>query len=94
MGWVVQLARAYFALVEVLCHNHSVVVVNLDTPTFSHIMGSLESGLKCLDVSISSQVPISSYIPQSVSAPCERHLSLERSARLRWTTWRRSTSIT
>ena len=51
-----QLARAYFALLEVLCHNHTMVVVHLDTPTFRHIVGSLETGLKCLDVSISSQV--------------------------------------
>lgn len=50
-----KLARAYFALLEVLCHNHTTVVVNLDTATFSHIVGSLDTGLKCLDVSISSQ---------------------------------------
>ncbi|KAJ7516733.1 hypothetical protein O6H91_22G068900 [Diphasiastrum complanatum] len=50
-----KLARAYFAFLEVLCHNHITVILNLDTATFAHILGSLESGLKCLDVSISSQ---------------------------------------
>eukprot|EP00271_Cylindrocystis_brebissonii_P005659 TRINITY_DN17835_c0_g2_i1.p1 TRINITY_DN17835_c0_g2~~TRINITY_DN17835_c0_g2_i1.p1 ORF type:complete len:1060 (+),score=142.88 TRINITY_DN17835_c0_g2_i1:716-3895(+) len=52
-----KVARAYFSLLEVLCHNHTTVVVNLDTATFNHIVGSLDAGLKCqsLDVSISSQ---------------------------------------
>eukprot|EP00249_Psilotum_nudum_P023856 c29008_g1_i2 orf=146-1945(-) len=50
-----KLARAYFALLEVLCHNHTTVIVNLETSTFAHIVSSLESGLKCLDVGISSQ---------------------------------------
>ena len=50
-----KLARAYFALLEVLCHNHTSVIVNLDTATFTHLVGSLETGVKCLDVSISSQ---------------------------------------
>lgn len=50
-----KLAKAYFALLEVLCHNHTAVVVNLSTPMFSHVVGSLDTGLKCLDVSISSQ---------------------------------------
>ena len=50
-----KLARAYFALLDVLCHNHTSVIVNLDTATFAHLVGSLETGVKCLDVSISSQ---------------------------------------
>ncbi|GJP71880.1 hypothetical protein CLOP_g2674 [Closterium sp. NIES-67] len=50
-----KLARAYFAFLEVLCHNHTLVIVNLPTATFSHVVGSLDTGLKCLDVSISSQ---------------------------------------
>lgn len=50
-----KLARAYFSFLEVLCHNHSLVIVNLPTATFGHIVGSLDTGLKCLDVSISSQ---------------------------------------
>ncbi|PTQ44851.1 hypothetical protein MARPO_0017s0001 [Marchantia polymorpha] len=50
-----KLARAYFGLLEVLCHNHTAVIVNLETEAFAHIVGSLEFGLKSLDVSISSQ---------------------------------------
>ncbi|CAI7818815.1 unnamed protein product [Closterium sp. NIES-54] len=50
-----KLARAYFAFLEVLCHNHTLVIINLPTATFSHLVGSLDTGLKCLDVSISSQ---------------------------------------
>ncbi|KAF9688826.1 hypothetical protein SADUNF_Sadunf01G0028400 [Salix dunnii] len=49
------LTRAYFAFVEVLCSSHIVFVLNLDTNTFMHIVGSLESGLKGLDTNISSQ---------------------------------------
>ncbi|PTQ44848.1 hypothetical protein MARPO_0017s0001 [Marchantia polymorpha] len=51
-----KLARAYFGLLEVLCHNHTAVIVNLETEAFAHIVGSLEFGLKSLDVSISSQI--------------------------------------
>ncbi|KAH7288361.1 hypothetical protein KP509_31G023600 [Ceratopteris richardii] len=50
-----KVARAYFALLEVLCHNHTTVIVMLETSTFARIVGSLEGGLKCLDVSISTQ---------------------------------------
>ncbi|KAI5074563.1 hypothetical protein GOP47_0010524 [Adiantum capillus-veneris] len=50
-----KLARAYFALLEVLCHNHTSVIVMLETSTFTRIVGSLEAGLKCLDLSISTQ---------------------------------------
>ncbi len=50
-----KLARAYFALLEVLCHNHITVIVNLDTAVFAHLVGSLETGVKSLDVNISSQ---------------------------------------
>eukprot|EP00897_Mesotaenium_endlicherianum_P004381 jgi/Mesen1/3971/ME000210S03214 len=50
-----ELARAYFALLEVLCHNHTQVVLKYSSATFSHVVSSLEAGLKCLDVSISSQ---------------------------------------
>ena len=51
-----QLTRAYFAFLEVLFSSHINVVLNLDTSTFMHIVGSLESGLKGLDTNISSQV--------------------------------------
>ncbi|EFJ32102.1 hypothetical protein SELMODRAFT_87550 [Selaginella moellendorffii] len=50
-----KVARSYYAFFEVLCHHHLSVIVNLDTPTFSHVLGSLEAGLKSLDASISSQ---------------------------------------
>lgn len=51
-----QLTRAYFAFLEVLFSSHIVFILNLDTNTFMHIAGSLESGLKGLDTNISSQV--------------------------------------
>ncbi|PKA58500.1 hypothetical protein AXF42_Ash008787 [Apostasia shenzhenica] len=50
-----KLTRAYFAFMEVLFSNHITFILNLDTNTFMHIVGSLESGLKGLDASISSQ---------------------------------------
>ncbi|KAG6783265.1 hypothetical protein POTOM_012710 [Populus tomentosa] len=49
------LTRAYFAFLEVLFSSHIVFIFNLDTNTFMHIVGSLESGLKGLDTNISSQ---------------------------------------
>mmetsp|Transcript_25560 Transcript_25560/g.71479 ORF Transcript_25560/g.71479 Transcript_25560/m.71479 type:complete len:1067 (+) Transcript_25560:187-3387(+) len=50
-----KVSKAYFELVEVLCHNHSAVIAQCDTMTFSTIVGSLEQGLKSLDVAISSK---------------------------------------
>ena len=50
-----KVAKAYFALIEVLCHNHMSVVVACDAHTFGHLARSLEAGLRSLDVSISSQ---------------------------------------
>ncbi|CAK7336403.1 unnamed protein product [Dovyalis caffra] len=50
-----ELTRAYFAFLEVLFSSHIVFILNLDTNTFMHIVGSLESGLKGLDTNISSQ---------------------------------------
>ncbi|KAM0944113.1 putative importin-beta domain, armadillo-like helical, exportin [Dioscorea sansibarensis] len=50
-----KLTRAYYAFVEVLFNNHIAFILNLDTNTFMHIVGSLESGLKGLDSGISSQ---------------------------------------
>ncbi|KAL0007336.1 hypothetical protein SO802_008838 [Lithocarpus litseifolius] len=49
------LTRAYFAFLKVLFSSHIVFILNLDTNTFRHIVGSLESGLKGLDTNISSQ---------------------------------------
>ena len=50
-----KVARAYFQLVEVLSHNHTAFLITRDGATFTHIGTSLETGLKSLDVSISSQ---------------------------------------
>ena len=50
-----KLARAYFQLIEVLAHSHTAFLVSRDSATFMHIGASLETGLKSLDVTISSQ---------------------------------------
>lgn len=50
-----KLTRAYFAFLEVLFNSHIAFILNLDSNTFMHVVGSLESGLKGLDSSISSQ---------------------------------------
>ncbi|KAL2536815.1 ARM repeat superfamily protein [Forsythia ovata] len=50
-----KLTRAYFAFLEVIFNSHIVFVLNLHTSAFMHIVSSLESGLKGLDVGISSQ---------------------------------------
>lgn len=50
-----KLTKAYFTFMEVLFNNHISFVLTLDTKTFMHIVGSLESGLKGLDAGISSQ---------------------------------------
>uniref|UniRef100_A0A061RU54 Ran-binding protein n=1 Tax=Tetraselmis sp. GSL018 TaxID=582737 RepID=A0A061RU54_9CHLO len=50
-----KVGKAYFEMMEVLCHNHPAVVAQCDTATFSSIVGSLEQGLKSLEMSISSK---------------------------------------
>ncbi|KAK3002771.1 hypothetical protein RJ639_018631 [Escallonia herrerae] len=50
-----KLTRAYFAFLEVLFNSHMTFISDLDTSTFMHIVSSLESGLKGLDSSISTQ---------------------------------------
>eukprot|EP00899_Mesostigma_viride_P004716 jgi/Mesvir1/14245/Mv09683-RA.1 len=50
-----KVGKAYFALLEVLCHNHCPIIVSQDTNTFTHLITSIRAGLKSLDVSISSQ---------------------------------------
>jgi exportin-7 len=50
-----KVAKAYFSLLEVLCNNHTTVICACDPPTFQHLVRSLETGLKSLDVSLSSQ---------------------------------------
>ncbi|KAF8061166.1 XPO7 [Scenedesmus sp. PABB004] len=49
-----KVAKAYFALLEVLAHNHTGALASVDGPTFAFILTSLDQGLKSLDVSISS----------------------------------------
>ncbi|XP_009125626.2 exportin-7 isoform X1 [Brassica rapa] len=53
-----KLTKAYFGFVEVLCGSHITFILKLDTATFMHLVGSLESGLKGLDTSISSQCAV------------------------------------
>ncbi|KAL5098417.1 hypothetical protein RYX36_002744 [Vicia faba] len=43
------LTKAYFAFLEVLFYSHLTFILSLDTNTFVHLVGSLESGLKGLD---------------------------------------------
>nr|XP_028954506.1 exportin-7-like [Malus domestica] len=50
-----KLTKAYFAFLEVLFNSHIVYILNLDTSTFMHIVGSLESGIKGFDAGIASQ---------------------------------------
>ncbi|GLT74542.1 hypothetical protein SLA2020_463300 [Shorea laevis] len=50
-----KLTKAYFSFLEVLFSNHMNFILNLDSATFTHIVGSLEPGLKGLDSNISSQ---------------------------------------
>ncbi|MFS7905420.1 hypothetical protein Hanom_Chr01g00047461 [Helianthus anomalus] len=62
-----KLTKAYYAFLEVLFNSHIVYMLNLDMNTFMHIVGSLESGLKGLDTSISTQV----FIILSFQCPME-----------------------
>lgn len=55
------MGKAYFALVDVLCHNHPQAIATRDTATFAFLLSSLDGGLKSLDVSISSQVGVLYY---------------------------------
>ncbi len=50
-----KVARAYFGLLEALCGGHIRALLCTDAGTFGHVATCLEAGLKCLDVSISSQ---------------------------------------
>ena len=49
-----KVARAYFALLDVLCHSHVHVIAGCDTATFTFLLSSLDAGLKSLDYSVSS----------------------------------------
>jgi len=50
-----KLAKAYYALLEVLCNNHATTIAELETPVFVQIILSLQEGLKSLDGGICSQ---------------------------------------
>lgn len=50
-----KLSKAFYALVDVLCEHHTAVIASCDSNTFGFIMTSLETGLKALDITISSQ---------------------------------------
>lgn len=50
-----KVAKAYFQLLEVLCHNHMQVIASCSTDTFAFLLLSMDSGLKSLDQSVSSQ---------------------------------------
>ncbi|CAK0751589.1 hypothetical protein CVIRNUC_002079 [Coccomyxa viridis] len=50
-----KVGKAFFGLLDVLCSNHTLVVAGCDTPTFAFLVSALDSGLKSLDVVISSQ---------------------------------------
>lgn len=50
-----KVAKSYYAFVEAICQSHVPALARRDESTFSAIVSSLESGIKSLDVSISSQ---------------------------------------
>eukprot|EP00889_Picochlorum_renovo_P000192 jgi/Picre1/27222/NNA_000191.t1 len=50
-----KLAKAYYAFVDSLCHNHVPALAKRDDSIFASIITALEAGIKSLDVSISSQ---------------------------------------
>ena len=50
-----KVGRAYFSLLDVLCHNHVATLATSDTRTFAFLMTSLDQGLRSLEVTISSQ---------------------------------------
>jgi hypothetical protein len=45
-----KVAKAYFALLEVLCHNHTGTIACQDAPTFSFILNSLDQVRECATV--------------------------------------------
>jgi len=50
-----KVGKAFFSLLEVLCHNHTRAVAGQDPATFQFLLASIEAGLKSLDVGVSSQ---------------------------------------
>ena len=49
-----KVSKAYFSLLEVLCHGHAATVAAADAATFGFVLSSLEQGLKSVDVVVSS----------------------------------------
>ena len=50
-----KVAKAYFGLMDVLCHSHVPVIASCSTDTFAFLLLSMDSGLKSLDHAVSSQ---------------------------------------
>lgn len=50
-----KVGKAYFAFVDIMCHNHAAALSARDPATFAFIISSLDAGLKSLDVGVSSQ---------------------------------------
>lgn len=50
-----KVGRAFFALLDVLCSSHTHVIAACDLTTFTFLLTALDSGLKSLDVVVSSQ---------------------------------------
>lgn len=50
-----KVAKAYYGLLEVLCHSHMQVIASCSTDTFAFLLLSMDSGVKSLDQSVSSQ---------------------------------------
>lgn len=49
-----KVGKAYFILLESLCHNHLSFIASCESSTFTFVINSLEAGLRSLDVSVSS----------------------------------------
>ena len=49
-----KLGKAYFNLLDVLCHNHTQALAMQDTASFTFILMSLDAGLKSLEISTST----------------------------------------
>ncbi|CAD7702852.1 unnamed protein product, partial [Ostreobium quekettii] len=50
-----KLSKSFYSLVDVLCEHHTSVIASCEQSTFVFLMTALETGLKALDVTISSQ---------------------------------------
>ena len=64
-----KVGKAYFIMLESLCHNHLSFIAGCESGTFSFIVSSLEAGLRSLDVSISSMCATSLGQPGRLLLP-------------------------